>query len=315
MKSMLHDTDPKLSIRVGAVVTLSVAAALSCTPELPLPDPVAHRAEVEAWRQRRMESVKQPDGWLSVVGLFWLEQGANGFGSDTTNPIVFPGEDVPPYIGTFILNGAAVRMDVAPGVTVTQEGEPVTSLALSSDVSGKPAVAQLGALRWYVIERQNQVAIRLKDTANAAIERFDGMETFPIDIDWIIPAHFDRYDPPRVIEVPNVTGLIAEQPSPGAVVFRVDGKKYRLDVTGDPDAESFFITFGDRTNGLETYGGGRFLSVAAPDEHGRMFIDFNLAYNPPCVFTAFATCPLPPHQNRLSMSIEAGEKMYHDAAH
>ena len=294
---------------------MSVAAALSCTPDLPLPDPDTHRAEVEAWQERRVESVRQPDGWLSVVGLFWLEQGANGFGSDSANPIVFPGEDTPPYIGTFILNGEAVRMDVAPVVTVTHDGEPVTSLALSSDVSGRSVVAQHGSLRWYVIVRQGQVGIRLKDTTNAAIEQFEGLERFPIDSDWIIPARFDRYDPPKTIEVPNIIGFTSEQPSPGAVVFRVDGETYRLDVTGDPDADSFFMTFGDGTNGLETYGGGRFLSVDAPDERGRMFVDFNLAYNPPCVFTAFATCPLPPHQNRLTVRIEAGEKMYHGEAH
>ena len=312
---MPRNLNSELSLSAGAVVTLSIAAALSCTPDLPLPDPDAHRAEVEAWQERRAESVKQPDGWLSVVGLFWLEQGANGFGSDSANPIIFPGTDVPLYIGTFIRNGESVRMDVAPGVTVTHEGEPVTSLALSSDVSGRPVVAQHGSLRWYVIERHDQVGIRLKDTANAAIEQFDGIETFPIGSEWIIPARFDRYDPPKTIDVPNVIGFVSQQPSPGAVVFRVAGEKYRLDVTGDPNGESFFITFGDGTNGLETYGGGRFLSVDAPDEHGRMFIDFNLAYNPPCVFTAFATCPLPPHQNRLPVRIEAGAKTYHSVAH
>ena len=299
----------------GAVVTLTVTAALSCTPDLPLPDPARHRTDVQAWQERRAESIRRPDGWLSVVGLYWLEQGANDFGSDPSNPIVFPGANVPPRVGTFILNGDAVRMDVAPGVVVTSDGEPVTSLLLSSDASGGPAVTRLASLLWYVIERQDLVGIRLKDTANAAIQQFDGIDTFPVDVDWIISARFDRYDPPKTIEVPNVLGFTSLQPSPGAVVFRVNGERYRLDVTGDPDADSFFMTFGDATNGLETYGGGRFLTVAAPDERGRTHIDFNLAYSPPCVFTDFATCPLPPPQNRLSIRVEAGEKTYHGATH
>ena len=166
-----------------------------------------------------------------------------------------------------------------------------------------------------MIERQDLVGIRLKDTANAAIAQFQGIDTFPVDVAWSIPARFDRYDPPKDIEVPNILGYVSRQPSPGAVVFRVDEVRYRLDVTGDPGASSFFVTFGDATNGRETYGGGRFLAVVAPDERGRTHIDFNLAYNPPCVFTAFATCPLPPPQNRLPIRIEAGEKMYSGAAH
>ncbi len=302
-------------MHVGVVVTLTVAAALSCTPELPTPDPARHRADVQAWQERRVEGIKQPDGWLSVVGLYWLEQGTNDFGSDSSNPIVFPGADVPSRVGTFVLNGDAVRMDVAPGVVVTSDGEPVTSLVLSSDASGRTTVARLASLLWYVIERQDLVGIRLKDTANAAIRQFDGIDTFPVDVDWIISARFDRYDPPKTIEVPNVLGFTSLQPSPGAVVFRVNGESYRLDVTGDPDAGSFFMTFGDATNGLESYGGGRFLTVAAPDERGRTYIDFNLAYNPPCVFTAFATCPLPPPQNRLPIRVEAGEKNYAGAVY
>ncbi|MCJ7629156.1 MAG: DUF1684 domain-containing protein, partial [Longimicrobiales bacterium] len=205
----------------------------------------------------------------------------------------------------------AVRMEVAPGVQVTHEGEPVTSLALFSSEGGRPAIARLASLRWEVIQRQELIGIRLRDTANAAIEAFQGIEIFPVSLDWRIPARFDRYEPPRVIEVPNVLGQISEQPSPGAVVFRAGGESLRLDVTGNPEGRSFSVVFGDETNGLETYGGGRFLTVDAPDENGRLFIDFNKAYNPPCVFTAFATCPLPSPQNRLPVRIEAGEMAGH----
>ncbi len=275
-----------------------------------------HGAAIQAWRAERFEELREPEGWLSVVGLYWLEPGTNNFGADSSNHVVFPpGSGVPPRAGSFVVDGAVVRMEVAPGVTVTHQGAPVTSLLLASDLSGRPTVARLGSLLWYVIEREELRGIRLKDTANAAIELFAGVESFPADLKWYIPARFDRYDPLRVIAVPNVLGMVTKQPSPGAVVFRVGGKRYRLDVTGDPDAARFSLVFGDRTNGQETYGGGRFLEVDAPDELGRTFIDFNRAYNPPCVFTPFATCPLPPAQNRLTVRIEAGEKKYHGAGH
>ena len=293
-----------------------LAPTLGCAPDLPLPDPATHRAGIQAWQAERFAELREPEGWLSVVGLYWLEPGDNSFGADSSNDVVFPGgSSVPPRAGSFVLDGDAVRMEVDPGVSITHQGAPVTSLLLASDMSGTPTVARMGSLLWYVIERQELKGIRLKDTANAPIAQFAGVESFPVNLEWYIPARFDRYDPPRVIEIPNVLGMVTEQPSPGAVVFRVAGRQYRLDVTGDPEAARFSLVFGDRTNGQETYGGGRFLDVEAPDERGRTFIDFNRAYNPPCVFTAFATCPLPPAQNRLAVRIEAGERMYHGAGH
>ncbi len=297
---------------VVLVVSAGSFVSMGCQPDLPQMDAEVHRSEVQAWHARRLEGLKQPDSWLSVIGLDWLEPGENSFGTDSANAVVFPPvAGVPGRVGSFFLEGNAVRMEVEPGVQVTSEGEPVTSLVLYSDATRRPATARLGSLRWQVIQRQDLIGIRLRDTANAALEEFEGIETFPVNLDWRIPASFDPYDPPRVIGVPNVLGQINEQPSPGAVVFRVGGEKLRLDVTGNPEGESFSIVFGDETNGLDTYGGGRFLTVQAPDEQGRLFIDFNKAYNPPCVFTAFATCPLPPRENRLPVRIEAGEKEGH----
>jgi len=275
-------------------------------------DPEVHRSEIEAWQVRRVEGLRAPNGWLSVIGLDWLEPGENTFGSDSSNAVVFPTiPGVPGRAGSFFLEGGAVRMEVRPGVPVTSEGEPVTSLVLYSQETRRPPTARLASLRWQVIQRQDLIGIRLRDTADAAIEAFEGIESFPLSLDWRIPARFDRYDPPRPIEVPNVLGQISEQFSPGAVVFEVGGERLRLDVTGNLEGRSLSAVFGDETNGLETYGGGRFLSVDTPDENGRMFIDFNRAYNPPCVFTAFATCPLPSRQNRLPVRIEAGEKGGH----
>jgi uncharacterized protein (DUF1684 family) len=278
-------------------------------------DAEVHRSEVEAWHARRLEGLRRPDGWLSVVGLYWLDPGENTFGADTANKAVFPGEGVPDIAGSFFLTGETVRMEVEPGVLITEEGEPITSLVLTSDGSRRPTTVRMGSLQWQVIQRQDLTGIRLRDTATAALAAFDGIETFPVSLGWRIPARFDRYDPPRVIEVPNVLGQVNEQPSPGAIVFRVGGERVRLEVTGDPEGQRFSIVFGDQTNGNETYGGGRFLEVPAPGGNGWTFVDFNKAYNPPCVFTAYATCPLPTRQNRLPVRIEAGERMYRGSGH
>lgn len=290
---------------LGGVFLLLLGA---CQPDLPRMDPEVHRAEIQAWHARRLEGLRQPDGWLSVVGLDWLEPGENTFGSDSTNAVVFPPlPGVPGRAGSFFVEGDVVRMEVQPGVPVTNGGEPVRSLVLFGGEASRSVSPHLASLRWQVIQRQDLIGIRLRDTANAAIGELKDIETFPVSLDWRIPARFDRYDPPRMLQVPNVLGQISDQPSPGAVVFRVGGERLRLDVTGDPEGDSFSIVFGDLTNGIETYGGGRFLEVAAPDESGWTFIDFNRAYNPPCVFTDFATCPLPTPENRLPVRIEAGE--------
>ena len=294
------------------VLVLSVNAGLllpmGCEPDLPQMDAEVHRSEIDAWQVRRIEGLKAPTGWLSVIGLDWLEPGENTFGADSTHAVVFPSlPGVPDRAGSFFLEEGVVRMEVEPGVQVTHEGEPVTSLEIFGTDGVRPATVQLASLQWQVIQRQDLIGIRLRDTANAAIEAFEGIEMFPVSLDWRIPARFERYDPPRTIEVPNVLGQITPQPSPGAVVFRVGGERLRLDVTGNPEGRSFSVVFGDETNGLETYGGGRFLTVDAPDAEGRLYIDFNRAYNPPCVFTAYATCPLPPPQNKLPVRIEAGE--------
>lgn len=300
--------------KLRQVVLPAIGILLACSAEPPEVDPVAHRAEVETWQAWRVERLKQSDSWFALVGLYWLEAGPNSFGSDSTNSLVFP-PSAPPVIGSFVRTGNSVEMQVEAGIPVTHDGEVVSSLALTPDGSRRPTEAHLGSLQWFAIERADRIGIRLRDTLNPAIAAFDGIETFPINLDWRLPARFDRYDPPEMIRIPNIIGTVSVQPSPGAVVFEVGGERHRLDVTGDPDGERFSIVFGDQTNGEETYGGGRFLTVNAPDNQGHMYIDFNLATNPPCAFTEFATCPLPPRQNQLPVRIEAGEKTYEKSGH
>ncbi len=293
------------------MVVLSVALAVSGCEDPPPPiDPAVHSADVEAWREWRHADLMQPDGWLSLVGLYWLEPGRNTFGADPGNKIVFPPENALANIGQFVLDNDTVSMTVRSNLGVQVDGKPVQRYMMSAPSLSESPVATMGSLQWHVIKRQERFAIRLKDSLSSTRTEFPGVEMFDLNPEWRFVATFDRYDPPKTIKVPNILGTVSDQPSPGAVVFKVGRKKYRLDVTQERDNPNYFIVFADQTNGFETYGGGRFVWVDVEDENGRVVLDFNKSYNPPCVFTYYATCPLPPRQNRLPLRIEAGEKDY-----
>lgn len=267
------------------------------------------RTDWDAWRQTRLDGLRAPDGWLALAGLYWLDDGAHAFGSDSANALVFP-PGAPPHIGTFEVGDSTITMRVAPGVEVTHDGAAVSEIVLADDASGAPTVVQLGSLSWHAIRRSRGLGIRLRDAESPVLAHFDGIATFEPDPSWRIPARFEPYDPPRLLPIPSITGVAEEEVSPGAVVFRHDGTEHRLNVTGTPGDAQYFLVFGDATNGRDTYGGGRFLYVDAPDADGRTVLDFNRAYNPPCVFTPYATCPLPPPQSRLPFHVEAGEKTW-----
>jgi uncharacterized protein (DUF1684 family) len=274
----------------------------------------AWRADLEDWIERREASLRQPDGWLSLAGLFWLEQGESSFGSDPGNDVVFPAENAPARIGVFEVAGRSVRLRVEPGVAVTHQGAPVLGeLALATDAAGEPTVLELGPLLFHAIERGDRVAIRLKDRESPLFAAFEGMQRFPVEPSWRVTARFEAYDPPKTILVPNIAGPPLPESCPGRLVFERDGGTYSLEPTGDP-GEELFVVFGDATNGTETYGGGRFLYADWPGPDAEVVLDFNRAYNPPCVFTPWATCPLPPPQNELPFAIAAGEKTYHGPA-
>lgn len=270
-------------------------------------------AELAEWRQERDEGLRAEDGWLTLAGLYWLEEGDTRFGSGPGNDLVFP-QGAPEEIGVLHREGDRVTVRLEPGAGVTHEGEPVTELALTADVQGEPTVLELGSFSFYVIQRGERVGIRLKDRESPVLAGFTGIESFPAAPAWRIRGRLEPYEPPEEIRIPDVLGGVSEVPSPGALVFAVDGESYRLDATGEPEGP-YFVVFGDETNGHETYGGGRFLAVEGADEEGGVVVDFNRAYNPPCVFTPFATCPLPPRQNRLALRVEAGEKTYGHPAH
>ena len=276
-------------------------------------DDTAWRQEVEKFRKERVENLKKEDGWFTLIGLDWLEEGENRFGSDPEATIVLPEGKSPKLAGVLVRKGDKVSVRVEPGAKVTSGGKPVTTLDLVADTQGEPTVLEMGSVSFYVIQRGDKVGVRVRDKQSDALKAFHGLDTWPIQPAWRVEARFEPYDPPKTIGIPNILGQVTDTPAPGAVVFDWQGQTYRLDALGDPK-EGLSLIFADQTNGKESYGAGRFLETG-PVKDGKVVVDFNLAYNPPCAFTAFATCPLPPSQNRLALRVEAGEKRYAGSAH
>jgi uncharacterized protein (DUF1684 family) len=250
-------------------------------------------SELAAWRRDREAKLKADGGWLSVAGLFWLTEGANRFGAAPSNDIVLP--DGPPNAGAFNLRQGKV--------TVAMNG---TTRTVANDF---PDAVKIGRLSLFLIKRGDKFGIRLKDPEAATRRNFRGIDYFPPKESLRITARFVAE--PKKIGILNVLGQTEASECPGYVVFRLDGKEHRLyPILEEPGAKTLFFIFRDPTAGKETYGAGRFLDTDLPKD-GKVILDFNKAYNPPCVFTDYATCPLPPKVNHLSVRIEAGEKKYH----
>lgn len=296
-----------------------LAIIVGCEPLPPPPllsSPDEHRAQIESWQEDRVAQLKEPDSWLTVVDLHWLMPGETLMGSGEGMDLVLPGEEVPSWVGTLTLRGqGAFDWSYSPEAAASLPPDQAMDLRFRVDDGTRPPTIRWGSLSWFVIERYGEYAIRLRDSNSQALREFEDLETFPIETEWRITGRFERYDPPREIPAPNVLDVPSTSTSPGAAVFQVGGEEYRLDLTGDPESRYLFVVFGDGTNGEESYAGGRFLSVEAPNEDDWIVIDFNRAYNPPCVFTPYATCPVPPPGNVLPVRIEAGEMMYRGVGH
>jgi uncharacterized protein len=310
---------------VAAVLLLVFSGSLltvsACTPD-GVAEPAAeeavvevdpgYREEIETWRAERVERLRRADGWLSLAGLHWLPEGEASVGSEPMADVVLPAA-APARVGTVRREGERVWFAPAPGVETTHEGERFDEMEITVGDDGEPPVVELGALSFHVIERGERVGLRVKDAEASTRTGFAGLDSFPIDPSWRVEARFEPYEPARQIEVEDYSGGTQTSTVPGAVVFERGGESYRLDAVDAGD--ELFLIFADRTSGDSTYGGGRYLYAAKPGDDGRVVVDFNKAYNPPCVFTPYATCPLPPRQNRLDVAIEAGEKSYDSGAH
>jgi uncharacterized protein (DUF1684 family) len=274
------------------------------------PEDPSYIQEVNQWHQRRIASLTRPDGWLSLTGLFWLKQGNNRFGGSPDNDIQFPGKNLPKRMGMFQLEDSLVYLKIADGVAVTHQDQVVSNLKLDSHIRGESTTLHYGSLQWYIIKRGDRFAVRLKDSLSTNRQNFRGIERYPVNSEWRISARFEPYESPRTIEIPNELGTVNSEPSPGKLLFTVHGKQYTLDPIAESEDKRWFLIFGDETNGEETYGAGRYIYIDAPDSTGKAIIDFNKSYNPPCAFSPYATCPLPPSQNFLELRITAGEKKY-----
>ena len=282
--------------------------ATSCAPPATKLDPAAYAQEIQQYRIARLAELKSDSGYLSLIGLFWLKEGENKFGSDPANEIVLPKEKVSRFAGVFVLKNGVVKLEAPANSNITASDKPVTSLELKSDADDKPTVLRLGSLSLQIIKRGDKLGVRVKDKDSPARTNFAGIESYPADQKWRLEARFEPYNPPKKMPIVNILGMESGEESPGAVAFEVDGQGYRLDAIREKGEPKLFMIFADSTSGKETYPAGRYLYVDPPDAAGRMIIDFNKAYSPPCAFTKFATCPLPPRQNRLPFAIEAGEK-------
>ena len=286
---------------VAATTTLVLTAACQA-PEAP-----QYEQALAEWRTERVTSLKGADGWLNLAGLYWLEEGANSFGSADGNDIVAPEGSAPAKLGDFVVENGAVTFRTEPGVEVLNGESPVTEMLLVNDQEDGVTLLTHGSLAWIVIRRMDRLGVRLRDYDHPAVTSFSGIESYPADLGWQIEARFEAYPEPRQIRVATVVeGLGWEPTVPGALEFEAQGKSLSLEAYRSDD--EFFIVFADDTTGDTTYPAGRYLAAALPGPDGTTILDFNKAYNPPCVFSEFATCPLATPRNRLAVAVEAGEK-------
>jgi len=263
--------------------------------------------ETEEWRAGYEARLKAPQGWLSVAGLFWLKQGENRIGSAEGSEIRLPARCAA-HAGTIVFDGTHATLHASAGSGLTVNGKPAETAELASDQGHPPDVVEHCGVAITFIQRGARFGIRLRDPEAATRREFQGLHWFPADEKYSIHATWHPYDPPKAIPVTNILGDTQDEPSPGYAEFALNGRQFRLEpVIEEPD-ELFFM-FRDLTSADSTYGSGRFLKTAMPKD-GSIELDFNRAYNPPCAYIEFATCPLPPRQNRLSLRIEAGEKRY-----
>jgi uncharacterized protein (DUF1684 family) len=281
-----------------ALLVFTLAGAAATDP--------AYVEEVDAWHAGRIERLQRPGSWLTLVGLFSLPEGTSSFGTDPDAGLRLEGEG-PAHIGDLVVAGTTARFVAAE--TVTLEGNPVDEIDLEPDNSGSPTVLEAGPISFYLIIRHGRPYLRVKDSSVPLLQEFDGIDRWSVTEDWRVVARWVEYETPQKRMFPDVLGVPEEAEVTGEARFSIDGKEYALYPNSVGDDWMYWV-FGDATNGVTTYGGGRFLYSGLPDAEGQLVLDFNRSYNPPCVFTPYATCPLPADDNVLDVEITAGEKLW-----
>ncbi len=263
--------------------------------------------EVTGWQQQRLQKLTKPDGWLSLVAFEWLRQGSSTVGSGADVDIQIPGG--PDYWGTLSVRDDQVAFLPADDSGVLIDGKQQPLAQLVADHQGTATVVSAGTASFYVIMRE-KLAIRAKNSESPVRTGFHGLNYFPLNPEWRKVARYEPHLPGKTIDVANVLGQIIPTPNPGALIFEHAGNEYRVEGLVEEGSDQLFFVIADRTSARETYGAGRTLYADYPGLDGTSIIDFNKAYNPPCTFTEFSTCQLPPEGNRLDVRIEAGELNY-----
>lgn len=266
-------------------------------------------AEEASWRAGRDREMRSEESWLTISGLFWLDEGENTFGASAANRIGLPAGSAPALGGKFTKSGEKITVEAAPGVALLCRGKQVARMEIRAGDSTSLDTLALGDLRMWVIRRGDRYAVRLRDFNAPAFKNYLGLEYFPPSEAFRVETVFVPYPAPRNIPVEAKIVKRSELVSPGTVKFSWDGTEYEFVAFDDEERRAYFLVFGDETNGAETYDGGRFLDFKV-ESSNKVVLNFNRAYNPPCAFTAFATCPLPPAQNCFPFRLEAGEKKY-----
>ena len=264
-------------------------------------------SHINEWDSVRLERLKSPEGWLNLAGLYWLDTGINSIGSSPDNDIVFPRG--PERFGFTTLESGEVWFDCGDCTEIEADGEKITGKIKIFGGGERTVLITGDSLGFFIISRGGRTGIRLRDYNHPRIQALRKINRYHPDTKWIKKARFIESGDDLTVRVPDVLGDVNEEPVPGILEFEFGGEVWRLYPTGSRDR--LFIIFADDTNAIDTYGAGRFLSAGAPDKDGTVYIDFNKAYNPPCAFSPYATCPLPPKENYLPFAVTAGEKAVH----
>lgn len=302
--SMVDDRRRRECVAMVALLVLAISAAALQAPD------AAYLQSFEKWKAELVDDLKQ--NWLVLAGLFWLKPGANRFGSGGDNAIVL--RSGPARAGTFQLRGDDVSVELQPGVDAKIGGQSQRAAKLQADVSGRPTVIEMGSLRMYVIKRGPRLGIRVKDLNSEAVRRYAGPIFFPLNLGYRVSGSFVPSDGKKTVDVPNVLGDVTPTPVSGEVHFKLNGQELTLTALGGDPRKGLSFVIGDLTSKTDTYPGGRFLD-SDPVVDGKVVLDFNRAYNPPCAVTPYATCPFAPKENRLPVAIAAGEKYERKQGH
>ena len=308
-------------VRIAAclVMALFSQAVFAGAGDKSADDQTAWQHDLLAWRAQRAAGLQAPEGWLSLVALGWLREGDNSFGSAEDSRVQISGK-IPAHVGVVRLEKGTLRLlPPANGFPkdLLVDGQPAKEQVLLADDADKPSKLTIGTITIIVIRRDDRYALRVKDLQAATRTGFHGLHWYEPNANYRVRARWIPYNPPKVLDIPTVLGTTTHMPAPGVAEFTVDGKVLRLEpVLEDPKSTDLFFIMRDATSKTMTYGAGRFLYTEFPDhglsQPGEIWLDFNRLFNPPCAFTSYATCPLPPPQNRLTVPIPAGEQRYHD---